>query len=247
MPRIKPIVGAIFVSLFSFTSMASSARVIEAIAKYDSIVQKMKDDFSLKPQEPHDIQWVTLKIQHMVDMDQFSRRYLKTLLESNFSVEETKDFQNLLWSKISAIDLQDTEDLKELLKIYPWFKISIFGVKTDSQAWLLVQHADHDPEFQKSILKVLESMYPYKETSSINYAYLFDRVASSFKDPSKRMLQRYGTQGYCTGKGTWRPFPSEDEVHLDERRASVGLGTEAEYIEMFKDICKEDQTPHKKN
>jgi hypothetical protein len=229
--------------LLAFFCQASTARVLQAIAKYDSTVQKMQTDFAAIPSNPHDISWVQLKIQHMWDVDQFSRNYLKTPFAQNFSPEETKDFQQLFGPKIPAVDLQDTADLKELLKIYPWFKISVFGKKTDSSAWLLVQHADQDPEFQKSILKILESLYQINETNPSNYAYLFDRVASSWNNPTQRTLQRYGTQGYCTGKGTWRPLPSEDEARLDERRASVGLGTEAEYIAMFKDLCQEDQTP----
>ncbi|MNL37149.1 hypothetical protein D3C87_1592760 [compost metagenome] len=142
---------------------------------------------------------------------------------------------------IKKIDFENTEDLKPLLQIYSWFTISEFGRKTDINAWLLVQHADHDPDFQKSVLPTLEKLYPLKETRADNYAYLFDRVAASWNDPSKRKLQRYGTQGMCVGPGTWAPLPVEDEVNLDKRRASVGLGPEADYIAIFKDKCKEDQ------
>ena len=62
-------------------------------------------------------------------------------------------------------------------------------------------------------------------------------VASSSMDPSLREPQRYGTQGHCTGAGTWEPWPCEDPARLDERRASVGLEPEAAYIARFKDIC----------
>lgn len=80
----------------------------------------------------------------------------------------------------------------------------------------------------------------YGEITDSN-AYLFDRVASSFNDPSKRKLQRYGTQGACTGPGTWEPWPVENPKNLDKLRASVDLGSMSEYKMMFKDICTEDQ------
>lgn len=131
----------------------------------------------------------------------------------------------------------NTTDLKELLKIYDWFKITEFGKKTDIQAWLIVQHADQDHEFQENILKILEQLYPVYETSPSNYAYLHDRVASSFNDPSEMKPQRYGTQGHCAGPGQWEPWPLENQDKVDELRKSVGLGTMEEYKKMFKDIC----------
>jgi len=84
---------------------------------------------------------------------------------------------------------------------------------------------------------ILEKLYLSKETSPSNYAYLFDRVAASWSDESKRTLQRYGTQGSCTGPGTWEPIAMEEPDHVDERRASVGLMTMAEYLKLFKEIC----------
>lgn len=228
---------------FVSASVASADRVGDAIMKYDQTVEKMTDAFSSLPQDPNDISWVTKKIQVMWDVDQFTRNFLNTPFQEGYSARETADFKTLFLPRLSRTDLRNTKDLKSLLKIYPWFKISIFGKKTDSNAWLLVQHADHDPDFQKAILKILEGLYPSAETKAANYAYLFDRVAASWNDPSKRTLQRYGTQGYCTGVGTWKPLPSEDELNLDKRRSSVGLESEADYIARFKDICTEDQTP----
>ena len=64
-----------------------------------------------------------------------------------------------------------------------------------------------------------------------------------FDDSAKtsEKIQRYGTQGRCTGPGTWEPFPVESPDRIDEVRAEVGLGTMAEYKLRFKNICKEDQ------
>lgn len=66
----------------------------------------------------------------------------------------------------------------------------------------------------------------------------FDRVASSFNDLTKRVSQRYGTQGNCVGPGLWEPLPIDDERNVDKRRKEVGLPTLVEYKQNFKEICK---------
>lgn len=120
------------------------------------------------------------------------------------------------------------------MKIYPWFTISEFGAVTDSNAWLIVQHADLDTAFQKQVLSKLKQLYPKGETNRHNYAYLDDRDAVA-----EKRLQLYGTQGICVGPGKWEPHPIEDFSNVDKRRAEMELGTMAEYIAVFKDICKQ--------
>jgi len=93
------------------------------------------------------------------------------------------------------IDTVNTNDLADLLKIYGWIRISDFGTAADQNAWLLVQHADHDPVFQKEILGRLGKLYKSGETSPQNYAYLVDRVAASWggisaKEPFSDMEPR---------------------------------------------------------
>jgi hypothetical protein len=95
-------------------------------------------------------------------------------------------------------------------------------------AWLLVQHADRDVAFQTEMLRILEPLVPARETAQSNYAYLHDRVAVNSGRP-----QRYGTQGRCTAAGVWEPREVEQPEQLDERRAAVGLGPEADYIAVF--------------
>lgn len=230
----------IILTLFCTLPSASLAatRAEAAIASYDLKVKKMKDDYNHLPEKPTNKPWVREKLKVMVDIDQLTRNLLSLPHKENYSPEETLDFLNTLSARMAQVDLENTEDLKHLLKIYNWFTISAFGPESDSRAWLLVQHADHDHTFQKNILVILEGLYKNLETNPRNYAYLFDRVAASWNDSSLRTLQRYGTQGMCTGPGTWTPIPMEDESQVDSRRASVGLGTMAEYKEMFKDICQ---------
>lgn len=212
-------------------------RVDKDIAIYDQNVAKIKVDFSSQPADPKNKTWVQGKIDNMVQVDQYMRKFWDTPFINSYSADEKAEFNKQFSLKSSAVDSENTSDLKELLKIYNWFRISEFGSKTDNQAWLLVQHADQDHEFQESILKTLEALWPLGETKPSNYAYLYDRVASSFGDPSKKKAQRYGTQGHCVGPGLWEPWLIENPEKVDELRKSVGLDSMEDYKKVFKDIC----------
>jgi hypothetical protein len=228
----------LIVTICSHATAEPTPHVTAALAEYDAAIKQMQDAFALVPGEISDKEWVTKKLQHMVDMDQYMRKFMSAPHDRKFTHEEQREYLEQLVTRALTLDRQNTADLKELLKIYPWFTISEFGKKADGNAWLLVQHADHDPEFQREILAKLEKLYPTGETRPANYAYLYDRLAASWHDPTKRRLQRFGTQGQCTAPGKWEPLPMEDPENVDRRRAAVGLPPLADYIAGFKDVCK---------
>lgn len=211
---------------------------IKILKAYDQEIEHRNSEFAKTPADPQNKEWVKSKLAHMYDIDQYMRQLTIKSSELGFSPDEKKLFDLGYSRRFYMMDWQNTRDLKSLLKIHGWFNISKWGAKTDQQAWLLVQHADNQPQFQKDILKLLSKLYRKKETSPANYAYLYDRVASSFHDPSKRKPQGYGTQGSCVGPGKWEPLPIENPSHVDERRKEVGLGSMQDYIAVFKDICK---------
>ena len=114
----------------------------------------------------------------MTDIDQIARKlFIKD--QNNEQIRQI----------IQEIDRFHTTHLKAILEIHHWISISRFGKEADNQAWLLVQHADHDPAFQVSCLAVLEPLVPLEETDKKNYAYLYDRTA-----PMRGLKQRFGTQ-----------------------------------------------------
>lgn len=115
-------------------------------------------------------------------------------------------------------DEDNTRWLKQQIAARGWFKRSTDGADADSAALQLVQHADLDKPFQKQVLELLGPLLKTGDTQPGNYARLFDRVAVGEGRP-----QRFGTQGTCTGRGTWTASPIEDPAGLDQRRAEVGL------------------------
>lgn len=214
------------------------SKPIKALTDYDTEIQRRISEFEKTPANLKDKAWVQLKIAHMFDIDQYMRNLFMNISDQNFTQEELSFFQQGYGHRFYMMDWQNTQDLKQILKLHGWFKVSEWGKQTDRQAWLLVQHADNEPEFQKEVLAMLDTLYRLKETDPSNYAYLFDRVAASFKDPTKRKLQRYGTQGSCVAPGKWEPLAMEDPSNVDKRRAEVGLEPLKNYIDRFKEICK---------
>ncbi len=57
--------------------------------------------------------------------------------------------------KMSAIDRKNTARMKEILDKHGWPGKRLVGDDGAHAAWLLVQHADLDREFQKRCLKLL--------------------------------------------------------------------------------------------
>ena len=130
------------------------------------------------------------------------------------------DKENATLTKLlKEIDVFNTAHLKSILAKYGWVTNSEFGSEADHQAWLLVQHADHDLAFQEKCLCTLENLLPLKETNPKNFAYLFDRVAINKRGDK----QRYGTQVKIE-EGRIELLPCEGTVQeLNERRRRIGL------------------------
>jgi hypothetical protein len=128
------------------------------------------------------------------------------------------------WSRLCHIDHDDTEWLKTIVAKGEWPIVSRDGEGAASDAWLLAQHADQDPDFQKQVLALIEPLVARKEALGKNYALLFDRVAIAEHRP-----QRYGTQFTTLKKACLAVDSVEDHAGIDARRAAMGLDTLAAY------------------
>jgi hypothetical protein len=129
-------------------------------------------------------------------------------------------------------DSDNTRWLKAQIAEHGWWRISSHGEGADNAAWLMVQHADRDPEFQAEVLGLLETLLPSGDTAKSSYAYLFDRVAVGADRP-----QRYGTQGGCVARNRWEPDEIEDPDRVEALRAEVDVGSLAEYPAHMHQYC----------
>lgn len=119
---------------------------------------------------------------------------------------------------------RNTDWLKAAVAGEGWPTQSTHGRDASFQAWLMVQHSDHDPLFQLEMLRLMEPLVDRGEASKSNFAYLHDRVMLKLTGQ-----QRYGTQAQCVD-GEYRPKPLEDEAALASLRAGAGLEPEADYL-----------------
>jgi hypothetical protein len=141
--------------------------------------------------------------------------------------------------KMEEIDKRNTAWLKGVIDKHGWPGKSLVGEAGAHDAWLLVQHADHDRPFQKRCLDLLKDAVRKGEASGKDLAYLTDRVLVG---EGKKQL--YGTQ-FTTKDGEMVPSPIEDEANVDKRRKEVGLETLAEYTKTLREFYKQ-KPPEKK-
>lgn len=130
-------------------------------------------------------------------------------------------------ARIDATYRRNTKRLKKIVEQYGWPTVSMVGEKAAHGAFLIVQHADHDREFQRRALSLMEPFVDQGEAPQMDFVYLYDRVQVGLERP-----QRYGTQiehVLIDGVVHVGAFPVEDRAGLDELRRRVGLEPYEEY------------------
>ncbi len=150
---------------------------------------------------------VARELKEMVDIDQDMRER-----------SQTDDY----WDE--TVDIKHTERMKEIVAEIGWPTVSKVGPEGANNAWLLVQHADHDVDFQEQCLQLMKEASP-GEVDVINIAYLTDRLSVN-----RGRGQLYGTQ-FTQEDGKHIPQTIEDEANVDARRAEVGMGPLSEQIQ----------------
>lgn len=132
---------------------------------------------------------------------------------------------NKTWSKITR---KNTLVLKSIVLRYGWPTVSLVGKLASRNAWLIVQHADHDTRFQRKCLKLMEKISKENpnDVSVENIAFLTDRILVN-----KGRKQVYGTQLQRSKSGQFTPRPIEMKRGADKRRKEVGLEGLNEYIQ----------------
>lgn len=128
----------------------------------------------------------------------------------------------------SRIDRENTERLRRILAEHGWPGRSLVGEKGAHHAWLIAQHADRDPAFQREALDLLTEAVARGEARPRELAYLTDRVRVN-----EGREQVFGTQMRPDENGMPVPRPVEDPERLDERRAEVGLEPFDQYLRGF--------------
>lgn len=129
--------------------------------------------------------------------------------------------QRRLASHIALVERTNTERLGTLMARCGWPSTATHGARAVKDAWLVVQHAQRDPVFQKQALAMVEQAASTGgDALDQSFAYLYDRIAVMEKRP-----QHYGTQlsaptrVYCALDFD----PMDDRAQVEARRARLGM------------------------
>lgn len=206
-------------ALLVITSINSYAN--QTLEELKAEIETIKEKRCPKDRDISNPSWVKKKVTCLFVIDQHVLN--KTTLSSKS--KEVEAF-------ISEIFKTNTSELKDILKVYGWLNISKFGSKTDNEAWLIVQHSDHDPEFQASMAFLLENLANIEETNPRNAAYLHDRA--SLKYQHLGLKQKYGTQ-YIIKNNDISLQPYEGTLaELKDRRTKMKLEPLERYLNSSK-------------
>jgi hypothetical protein len=133
------------------------------------------------------------------------------------------------WKLVGAVDADNLGWLQRVVAEVGWPGRSMVGQDGAHAAWLLAQHADRRPVFQRRCLDLLTEATAHGEASSEELAYLTDRVLLA-----EGQQQVYGTQ-FIGRERRWVPRRLQDPQNVDERRAAMSLPPLAENIARLHD------------
>lgn len=97
-----------------------------------------------------------------------------------------------------------------------WPGRRMVGADGERAAWLIAQLGDTD--LQKRVLPHLEAAVDNGDANPSHYACLLDRVRMAEGKP-----QVFGSQFVAAGDDGIAPWPIEEPLTVDERRAAMGL------------------------
>lgn len=132
---------------------------------------------------------------------------------------------------IQAIDRAHADRLKEIVTCVGWPTRELVGLKATQAAYMVIQHAGHDVEFQNECLSMMVDLVAQGQLPASYVALLTDRIRVFSDQP-----QVFGTQMKLArnDSGVLVPVPTvpiEDPEHLNARRALMGMVEHEQFVE----------------
>lgn len=122
--------------------------------------------------------------------------------------------------------------LKQIFDKYGFLGFDLVGKEGSQNFWLIVQHSDHNPEFQKEVLGKMKIAVDSGNAKPSYYGLLLDRVRINSGEK-----QVFGTQvTYNMNTGQAYPKKLEDSLNVNERRKSIGLKPIEEYLNQMTEM-----------
>lgn len=116
--------------------------------------------------------------------------------------------------------------ISEIFSEHGFVGFDLAGNEGSENFWLMVQHSDHNPNFQKQVLEKMKIEVDKGNAKPSNYGLLVDRVKLNIGE-----AQVYGTQvTYNMNIGQAYPKKLADSINVDQRRKSIGLEPLKNYL-----------------
>ncbi|WP_395056780.1 DUF6624 domain-containing protein [Flavobacterium sp.] len=143
----------------------------------------------------------------------------------NYPIENWNKFKDSVFTK-------NKNRIENLFNKYGFLGLKEIGEKGSFNFWLLTQHCDKFPEFQKKVLKSMKKEVKKGNANPDNYAYLVDRVNTNSGEK-----QTFGTQVDYRLNGQAKPKNGLiDSLNIDERRKEYGLKPLKDYLNQLTEM-----------
>ncbi len=153
-------------------------------------------------------------------------------LDAQLVASSLQDDPNRIHSlkMIAEFDRQHTDTLMTVIERFGWPTREMVGLKAVQGAYIAIQHAGHNQEFQSNCLALIQQQVDQGELPGAFLALMTDRVSVS-----RGESQVYGTQMTMAPDefGVMRAVPSAAiwrEDLLNQRRAALGMPTHQRFI-----------------
>lgn len=143
------------------------------------------------------------------------------------------DYSQEKWDLFKDSIYQSHQKLiSEIIKNNGYPGYNLVGEQGANIAFIIVQHSDHNPEFQKNYLELMKIEVEKGNDKASNYALLTDR--SNLNNGKKQI---YGTQVAYNFKIS-QAFPKnlKDSVQVNKRRKAIGLEPIEVYLNRMSEI-----------
>jgi hypothetical protein len=132
--------------------------------------------------------------------------------------------------RLDELHRRNADRLKAIIAKHGWPGRSLVGEEGATYAWMIVQHASGDIDFQRRGLELIKDAVSRHEAPMSHAAYLEDLIRVTEGRP-----QIYGTQFEVDKDGLMSPLPIEDPAHVNDRRRAVGLDRIEERARVVRD------------
>jgi hypothetical protein len=163
------------------------------------------------------------RLKEMVIIDQVA---------ANIPTGQYKEYSKERWEQFKdSVFTADKNEVESIFTQYGFPGFDKVGEEGSQHFWLIVQHCDKYPAFQKKVLNAMEKEVKKHNANPNNYAYLYDRVKVNAGEK-----QLFGTQVTYEVATTGRAIPKIgliDSANVDKLRKDYNLDPLKDYLNMM--------------